>query len=263
MSTKEEFQDLIWGFYAAKGRELPWRTYISPYGVLVSEVMLQQTQVNRVKGRWERWLERFGSFEKLAEARVADVLGEWHGLGYNRRAVWLKKAAQQVVIHYGGVLPADQDLLVRLPGVGENTAGSVAAFAYNLPAVFIETNIRRVFLHEFFPDAQGVPDSDLKMLVESTLDRERPREWYWALMDYGANLAKVVPNPNRRSKNYVVQDKFEGSRRQLRGAVLSQLLSGPKSLPELGSRDPRLDEVLQTLCREGLAIEVAGLYRLP
>jgi A/G-specific adenine glycosylase len=236
---------------------LPWRQVVTPYGVFVSEIMLQQTQVSRVLERYGRWLGRFPGFAQLAAAPTREVLDEWQGLGYNRRALWLKAAADMVAREYGGALPREVAELVKLPGVGPHTAGSMAAFAYEEPTVFIETNIRRGFIHEFFDGREGVSDAELRLLVEAAVqavvadDRESPREWYWALMDYGSDLAKRVPNPNRRSKHYAVQAAFEGSVRQLRGEVLRRLLAGPKTVTELAMEDSRLEAVLVSLEREG------------
>ncbi len=250
--------------------------------------MLQQTQVSRVLVKYAEWTGVFPSFETLAAASVAEVLAAWQGLGYNRRALWLLRAAQLVVSEFKGVLPRDPAVLVTLPGIGPNTAGSIAAFAYEEPTVFIETNIRRVFIHEFFGDevagdargglpqapsaanAGGIPeaagpaelvsDKQLLPLIEATIDHEHPREWYYALMDYGANLAKQVPNPNRQSKHYTRQSQFEGSRRQIRGEVLRQLLAGPR--PEFEIDDERLSGVLAELVKEGFITEQAAVYRL-
>ncbi len=148
----------------------------------------------------------------------------WQGLGYNRRAKYLQESAKKVVNEFGGTLPQDQKILATFPGIGAATAASICTFAFNAPVAFIETNIRRVFIHHFFNDAESVSDKDILPMVESTLDRENPREWYWALMDYGAHLAKTMPNPNRRSKHYTKQSKFEGSNRQIRGAIVRLLL---------------------------------------
>jgi A/G-specific adenine glycosylase len=235
---------------------------VSAYGVLVSELMLQQTQVSRVLVKYPQWLAQFGSFEALAAASVAEVIEAWQGLGYNRRALRLREAAQMVMREFGGVLPRDPDVLMKLPGVGANTAGSVAAFAYDEPVVFIETNIRRVFIHEFFADQAEVHDKELVPLIAEALDREQPREWYWALMDYGADLAKRVENPNRRSKHYAVQSKFEGSARQLRGQVLRQLLGGRKRLTQLDIADERLPAVMAGLVQEGFVTQTTDTFGL-
>ena len=254
------FQEKIWDYYHEHGRDLEWRHDPTPYQVVVSELMLQQTQVARVIERYPRWMKRFPSFEDLAKASVADVLEEWQGMGYNRRALFMHKIAQAVTGDYDGILPRDPSELVTLPGIGPNTAGSIAAFAFNAPVVFIETNIRRIFIHEFFPDADEVSDKELMPLITETLDHESPREWYYALMDYGAYLAKSVPNPNRRSKHHVVQSKFEGSNRQIRGEVLRQLMTGPKSKFEI--IDPRLSDVLGALEKEGFIHQDSGIYSL-
>jgi A/G-specific adenine glycosylase len=264
----DEFRERVWGFYHDHGRhDLPWRVDPSPYNVFVSEIMLQQTQVSRVLVKYAEWLRAFADFEAVAAASVAEVLAVWQGLGYNRRGLWVREAAMRVVAEYGGVLPRDPAELVKLKGVGVNTAGSMAAFAYDAPVVFIETNIRRVFIHELAGTIPGVgsdPISDIQLrpLIAEALDREHPREWYWALMDYGADLAKRVPNPNRRSKHYGVQSKFEGSARQIRGEVLRQLLAEPKTVAEMGIVDERLAGVLRGLTAEGF-VSVDGIkYRI-
>ena len=186
----------------------------------------------------------------------------WQGLGYNRRALWLKAIAEQVSTHYQGELPRNPSDLVKLPGIGVNTAGSIAAFAYNEPVVFIETNIRRVFLNEFFAGQEGVPDRELLAVIREALDRDNPRRWYYALMDYGAGLSKLVTNPNRRSAHYVRQSQFEGSTRQLRGTILAQLIAGPKSVAELNISDSRLGDVISALLKEGFIHEVGGRFEL-
>jgi A/G-specific adenine glycosylase len=262
------FQEKVWDFYHDYGRhDLPWRVDPSPYHVFISEIMLQQTQVSRVLVKYVEWLAAFPDFAAVARASVGEVLGVWQGLGYNRRGLWLREAAMRVMDEYGGVLPRETDVLVKLRGVGVNTAGSMVAFAYNEPVVFIETNIRRVFIHEFFGDdkvARHDPISDQQLLpmVEAALDREHPREWHWALMDYGADVAKRVPNPNRRSKHYARQSQFEGSLRQIRGEVLRQLLAGPKSAGELGISDERLPTALEQLVDEGFIVKNNGLYQV-
>ncbi|MBQ3267564.1 MAG: adenine glycosylase [Atopobiaceae bacterium] len=210
-------------------RDLPWRRTHDPYGIWVSEVMLQQTQVARVDGRWQRWLARFPSIDALANAEVADVLEEWQGMGYNRRALSLRAAAQAMV-DGGGEMPSDERELVALPGIGPATAAGIRAFAFDLPATYLETNVRAVFLHELFSDAEDVPDSALLPLVRETCPKDAgnpdddPRTWYYALLDYGAHLKRTVPNPSRRSRSHVRQSRFEGSHRQKRAGVVRLLL---------------------------------------
>lgn len=227
-------------FVAKKGRELyrdlPWRRTYDPYAIWISEVMLQQTQVSRVDGRWQRWLERFPTVDALAAAAPSDVLEEWQGLGYNRRALSVHRAAQ-AISKAGGVFPQDPKELVKLPGIGPATAAGIRAFAFNLHGVYLETNVRTVFLHELYPQAEGVPDSELVPLVELTCPASvahvadaaatelTPRSWYYALLDYGAYLKKTIPNPSRRSKSHVKQSRFEGSHRQKRAELLRVLLA--------------------------------------
>ena len=227
-------------FVAKKGRELyrdlPWRRTYNPYAIWISEVMLQQTQVSRVDGRWQRWLERFPTVDALAAAAPSDVLEEWQGLGYNRRALSVHRAAQ-AISEAGGVFPQDPKELVKLPGIGPATAAGIRAFAFNLHGVYLETNVRTVFLHELYPQAEGVPDSELVPLVELTCPASiasaadaaatelTPRSWYYALLDYGAYLKKTIPNPSRRSKSHVKQSRFEGSHRQKRAELLRVLLA--------------------------------------
>ncbi len=227
--------------------------------------MLQQTQVSRVTEKFRAFLKLFPNFESLAVAPAGEVIKAWSGLGYNRRALFLHQSAQMIMVEYGGRLPKDQQELTKLPGVGWNTAGAVLAYAYNLPAVFIETNIRRVLLHHFFQDKAGISDAQLLPLIEQTVDRKNPREWYWALMDYGTYLAATVENPNRRSRHYNKQSKFEGSRRQVRGKILKLLMDKPSvaiSQLEQKIQDPRVAEVAHELAEEGFVVIVKNRVRL-
>lgn len=216
-------------------RDLPWRRTRDPYAIWVSETMLQQTQVSRVDGRWQRWLERFPSVDALAAASSADVLDEWQGLGYNRRALALWRAAVQVAEEHGGQMPRDERELRALPGIGPATAAGIRAFAYDLPGIYLETNVRSVFLHELFPDAQDVPDAAIAPLVAQACPASpieiagadatcTPRTWYYALLDYGFHLKRTLPNPSRRSRSNARQSRFEGSHRQKRAAVVRLLL---------------------------------------
>lgn len=264
ISKIKELQEVVWDYYHDHRREMLWREDPNPYWVVVSEVMLQQTQVSRVMEKFPQFINQFSSFEELASASPADVIAAWQGLGYNRRALNLQKLAQTI----DGVLPCEPVELVKLPGVGPGTAGSIAAFAYDAPVVFIETNIRRVFIHHFFEDREGIDDKQLLPLVEGALDREHPREWYYALMDYGTYLAKTVPNPNRRSKHHTVQSKFEGSDRQVRGAVLRALLVESLDVKQLieqtkCSDEVRLAKILGGMVKDGLIEHTKNLYQLP
>ena len=206
-------------------RDLPWRGISDPYAVLVSEVMLQQTQVARVEKYWRRFLQLFPTLDALASADTSLVLESWQGLGYNRRALALKKTAEQCAYCYEGKLPESLEELLALPGIGKATAAGVRAFAFGKPGVYLETNVRTVFLHEFFPLDVDVPDKVIEPLVERTCSVEDPRGWYYALLDYGAYLKSVLPNPSRRSRHHSQQSRFEGSRRQKRAELVRVVLA--------------------------------------
>lgn len=262
------FQKIIWKYYADHGRRLPWRRTRDPYKILVSEVMLQQTQVSRVASYYKKFLKEFPTIRALAAAPLADVLGAWQGLGYNRRALMLKRLAERVAEEYDGKLPADTKLLDDLPGIGINTAGAIMAFAFNKPSVFIETNIRRVYIHFFFPEKNKVHDRDILRLVENTLDRKNPRKWYYALMDYGAYLGREAKeNPNRRSKHYARQSRFEGSDRQIRAGIVKLFLT--KKTLTLGQTRRTLDKpaertqkIMTTLQKEGFITKSGSVYQI-
>lgn len=224
----DKFKAKLREFYKNNKRDFPWRKTDNPYKILVSEIMLQQTQTGRVIEKYARFLKAFPTFSHLAHAPQNTVLKEWQGLGYNRRALYLQRTARTVCEKYNGILPSLKEELVTLPGVGPNTAGAVIAFAFNKPAVFIETNIRRVFIHEFFREKEGVADKELYPFIEASLDTKNPRDFYYALMDYGVYLGKAGTNPNRKSKHYKTQTTFEGSVRQMRGKILKLLINGEK-----------------------------------
>lgn len=216
---------MIWKEGARLYRDLPWRGIDDPYAVLVSEVMLQQTQVSRVRKYWHRFLEIFPSIDALASADTSLVLEMWQGLGYNRRALALKRCAEICSENFSGVLPKTYEELLALPGIGKATAGGVMAFAYQCPVLYLETNVRTVFIHEFFFGRAEVSDREIEPLVMRTCSQRDPRAWYYALLDYGAYLKSTLPNPSRRSKHHVKQSKFEGSRRQKRAEIVRVVLA--------------------------------------
>ncbi|MBP1734598.1 MAG: HhH-GPD family protein [Deltaproteobacteria bacterium] len=269
LSTDEirAFRQKIYDYYSLNRRNLPWRQTTNAYNIVVSEMMLQQTQVERVKDKYRGFIEAFPDFHALAMAPLKEVLSVWQGLGYNRRALALKQCAEEAISSYGGELPQDLEGLCKLPGIGRATAGEILAFAFNVPTVFIETNIRRVFIHEFFDGEDNVMDKKILPLVEATLDRENPREWYWALMDYGSMLKKKVVNPNRRSAHYARQSAFEGSDRRIRGIILRTLLkkayvTEKELLCDVSIDQGRLTGILGKMAEDGLIREKDGLYSI-
>ncbi len=263
----QRFQTTIWGYYRKHPRSLPWRKIHNPYLILVSEIMLQQTQVERVREKYQTFISAFPDFSSLSQAPLHDVLSIWQGLGYNRRAIALKQVAQEVMTKYKGVLPSSVDLLMQLPGIGKATASAIASFAFNQPTVFLETNIRRVFLHFFFHDRSNVPDSELLPLVQKSLDQSEPRRWYYALMDYGAMLKKEVVNPNRRSLHYQRQKPFEGSHRQLRGLIIRTILQSPEVtesalIKNLKKEPEKIKDALEQLQKEGFIRKKRNTYSI-
>lgn len=262
------FRERIWSYYREHGRRFPWRETDNPYRIFVSEIMLQQTQTERVLGKYGLFLDEFPTFKTLAEAPLSHVLSLWSGLGYNRRALGLKSSAEIIHRTYRDSLPCETEKLLSLPMIGPATAGSLQAFVFKLPSVFIETNIRRVIIHHFFPDCTEIRDRDVMAYVEAVLDRNDPRRWYYAMMDYGVYLKSAVPNPNRRSAAYHRQAPFENSDRQIRGALLKLLVRrGPLSDEEVYAAlesyaKGRVERCLESLACEGFIAAEDRIYRI-
>jgi A/G-specific adenine glycosylase len=262
------FREAVWSHYRRVGRSFPWRETTEPYRILVSEVMLQQTQTARVVGRYQEFLDRFPDLKALATASLQEVLILWQGLGYNRRAKALRETASVIMERYHGVVPDNEEALRSLPGIGPYTAGAVVTFAFGRPAIFLETNIRSALLATFFEGRVGVTDKELLPLVAATLDQHDPRRWYWALMDYGVAVKDRVRSINaKQSAHHRPQGRFEGSRRQLRGGVIRALthkgaLTFEQLALEVTGQRARLEESLRLLCQEGLVRAEGRRYRI-
>ncbi len=266
--TIAEFQHAIYEHYHRHERKMRWRETTNPYEILVSEIMLQQTQSDRVAPKYSEFLASFPTVQRLARASLQEVLQRWQGLGYNRRGKYLHDAAREIMDRFDGAVPESTRELRTLPGVGPYTAGAIRAFAFNAAAVFVETNIRRVFIHLFFPDRDSVTDREILPLVGATLDCEDPRNWYYALMDYGSNLAALLGNANRRSAHYQRQGPFAGSVREVRGMIIRLLTAnGPMERSELergiAPQDSRFPTALEGLVRDGLIALEDNLVSLP
>lgn len=253
----DEFQSLL----RQKGEELyrsmPWRQDTRPYFVLVSELMLQQTQVARVVPKFEVFIERFPNEKTLASANLSDVLKLWQGLGYNRRAKYLHDAVTMIMNDYGGTFPKNETDILQLPGVGKNTAGAILAYAFNKPAIFVETNIRTVYIHAFFKDDFAVDDKQILAKLEATIDRKNPRRFYQNLMDYGSWLKANGVKNNARSRHYKKQSPLAGSVREVRGQIIKHLSVRDFSLQELRVQlalesDQRWQPALESLLAERL-----------
>jgi A/G-specific adenine glycosylase len=282
-SEKKRFITVVQTYYTKHGRhDLPWRHTTDPYKIAVSEVMLQQTQVGRVIEKYKEFLKAFPTLQTLANAPLQHVLLLWSGLGYNRRARFLQQMAK-VVTHEqspalslrrikAGTLPKTFDELLKLPGIGAYTAGAICAFAYNQPVVMIETNIRTVYLHHFSPSLRSgssqktkagpegvieqVSDKALLPLIQATLDHTNPREWYWALMDYGSYLKTQGVRIHRNSAQYKKQATFKGSLREVRGGIMKILTTRSATAIQLQKLTafemPRIEAAIQALLKEGI-----------
>ena len=240
--------------------------------------MLQQTQVERVKVFYEVWFKKFPTVRALARASLGDVLKVWQGLGYNRRAKMLHEAAKTLLNEavFTGSKNTRLDLVKRLeclPGVGPYTARAVCAFAYNQDVVFVETNIRTAVIYHFYSSKNNstyetVSDPDILRMLELVFPKGRSREWYAALMDYGAHLKRSGVRLNAKTKNYTKQSAFIGSARQARGVLLKELSHAPASSSRLigllgDNRKEELRMQLARLVNEGMIEKLAKKYRLP
>ncbi|MFZ1075761.1 MAG: A/G-specific adenine glycosylase [Minisyncoccia bacterium] len=263
-----KFRSIVWKYYHAHGRHtLPWRKTKNSYRILVSEVMLQQTQVDRVIPFYNVFIKKFGTAQKLADAPLSEVLKSWQGLGYNRRAKMLREAAHEIVARKIRTIAEWESL----PGVGPYTARAIAAFAYNEDVIFVETNIRTAIIHHFFAENTtiygSVSDSQIEEILRNVLPKGRAREWYGALMDYGAHLKRSGISHNAKSDTYARQSKFAGSNREARGAILRELAKGDATrarlINALGiSRQPQAVAALDALLSEGLVRKARGRYSL-
>lgn len=258
------FRARVTSYWKKHGRHtLPWRQTQNPYHVLVSEIMLQQTQVDRVIPYYERFVEKYPAVPALAEAPLSEVLRLWSGLGYNRRAKLLHDAAKMIVRTHGGIVPRERTALEALPGIGPYTAGAIRAFAFDERESFIETNIRTVFTHHFFPRAKRIDDAKLMPLIAMSVEQIRsPRIWYAALMDYGSNLKRSGVRINQKSTRYVPQKRFNGSLREVRGAIIRALVSNTSLAAVRRVFPERFDRARNGLAQDGLICRSGRGWRL-
>lgn len=251
-----ELRKTIKVFARTHTRSFPWRQTTDPYRILVSELMLQQTQTVRVVPKYEAFLKAFPTAKKLASASLSEVLTLWQGLGYNRRARFLQESAR-VIAEQGS--PKTIEDFEALPGVGHYTARAVCAFAYNTYSLFFETNIRTVLIHHFFEGQNKVSDKELVLYLEALIDKKEARFWYTALMDYGAHLKTVQKSTgHRQSTSYQKQKPLKGSVREVRGQII-KLLAEKKSLSlstleKKYLNDSRLSKAIEGLQKDGLVV---------
>ncbi len=265
----EKFQKTIWNFYTENKRDLPWRptrkNKVRPYEILVSEYMLQQTQVDRVVPKFLAFLERFPTMQDLAVSSQKDLLQMWSGLGYNRRALYLKQTVESIVQRYKGIIPKDPEVLKTFPGVGDYMAHILPVFIYNQSEVLIETNIRTVYLYHFFEGKSDVTDEVILQKVRETLPEKDLRDWYYALMDYGAYLKKERKIKNTQSKHYIKQKPFKGSLRYVRGTLLKKLIFGKLLKEDVYDLFPdythtQIEKVCSDLLTEGIIKETKKYF---
>lgn len=261
----EDFQQLLLDKGKELYRDMPWREDTRQYYVLVSELMLQQTQVARVIPKFEAFIAKFPDEETLAKASLGDVLKLWQGLGYNRRAKFLHESAKMIMNEFDGKFPEQEIDMSRLPGVGKNTAGALAAYAFNQPSIFVETNIRTVYIHHFFNDQFNVDDKEIIALLEQTIDHKKPREFYWALMDYGSWLKASGVRNVSSSKHYKKQSPLKGSLREARGKILKELTVRDQSIDGLRqavNMDDRFVRAVEGLKHDKLIVQTNGHLHL-
>ncbi|MEN9582061.1 MAG: hypothetical protein RL641_15 [Candidatus Parcubacteria bacterium] len=262
-----DFKKKVWRHYKKAKRSFPWRETKDPYKITVSEIMLQQTQADRVVAKYVAFLKKWPTLKKLASAELQDVLAMWSGLGYNRRGKSLWQLAKVVSENHYNKIPNTIVALEKLPGIGPYTARAILAFAFNAPHACIETNIRSVYIYSFFPNSKRkIADEDLFPLIERTLDKKNPREWYYALMDYGTFLKKMKLTTNDRHKNYRKQTPFKGSLREARGAILRELVISQSTLNKLKEKiklsSDKVEEALTALQKEKLVIKNGARYSI-
>ena len=255
--TIGHFRKIVRAYYKKHKRPMPWRNITNHYRIFISEVMLQQTQVDRVRTKYAEFTGRFPDFASLASAPLRDVLSIWQGLGYNRRALFLKQSAEIIQKQYNGRIPERPDELATLPGIGHATASSIYVFAFNRPCTFIETNIRTVYIHYFYPEKDTVRDTELLPVIEQTMDTRNPREWFYALMDYGVHLKKLYPGRNAKSAHYHKQSAFDKSDRKIRGEIIRMMLkkttlSAISACRATGESPERIVRILEGMEKDGL-----------
>lgn len=258
--TIPSFRRKILSWYQKNKRAMPWRKTSDPYKILVSEVMLQQTGVARVLPKYKEFLREFPTLRALAQSSDRKLLRVWQGLGYWRRVLYLKQTARKIARDYTGKFPKDIQTLETFPGIGPYTARALACFSFGSKEPFLDTNIRRVYLHFFFPDKKKVADAEILAVAKKALVRKNPREWHYALFDYGATVLadKTI---NRRSKQYHRQSPFEGSFRSFRTRVVRFLLAQPKNKTSRSELEVFLKKELENSPRYSSEEIIASLLR--
>lgn len=245
------FHSKLFSWFSENKKDYPWRKTTDPYHIMVSEFMLQQTQTSRVVPKYLSFLDKFPTLESLANADNRDVLELWSGLGYNRRAIWLKEASQKILSL--GSFPKDPKELKKIKGIGDYTSRAIIIFAYNENIATVDTNIRRIFIVEGFA-TEETKQKELFEVAEQLLPKNNSREYHSALMDYG-NV--ILTSAKTKIKPKTVQGKFEGSDRQYRGRIIKYLTSHliatkEEILKNCSVPEERIDSILSKLVKDRL-----------
>ncbi|HWR27858.1 MAG TPA: Fe-S cluster assembly protein HesB [Candidatus Thermoplasmatota archaeon] len=258
----KRFQKKVFSFYEKNKRDLPWRKTIDPYKILLSELMLQQTQVKRVILYYEKWIARWPTIDALASASLPEVLHMWMGLGYNTRAKNLHTTARKIVATFNSDVLQAMKQYKELPGIGKYTSQAVQIFSSNSDLVTVDTNIRRILISEFKLPIK-IADKELWLLAETCLPLGESRDWHNALMDYGA-LHMTAQKTGIKPKTQ--QTQFEGSNRQIRAQILRCLLQKSMSFSELektvGIGQMRLGAILDKMMNEKIIENKNKTYHL-
>ena len=246
---KETFHKKIFSWWAKNKKQYPWRETSDPYTIMVSEFMLQQTQASRVIPKFNLFLKKFPDLESLANNTDREVLALWSGLGYNRRAIWLKEAPQYIIEL--GYFPQENRILKKIRGIGEYTSRSIPIFAFNVDIATVDTNIRRILIHEGFA-TEETNEKELFKIAEQLLPLHRSRDYHSALMDYGATL---ITAKKTGIKPKTMKGKFKGSTRESRGKIIKLLLQNEKLSKaelskKLGKKD--IENILNSLAKDQL-----------
>lgn len=265
-AIKMKFLSCIYDFYDSNYRHLPWRTTDNSYHILVSEVMLQQTQVARVIEKYSQFIKKFPTVETLASSSLRDVLAVWQGLGYNRRAKYLWECAKTIVAQYNGKIPDNESELQKLPGLGKATAASVSIFAFGKPALYIETNVRTVYIYTFFDTDKKISDAMIEPLLKATIDTNNPKQFYNALMDCGTYI-KQHYNFTRHSAQYRLQSPYHTSLRKIRGDIVRYLVRNGAThkdvlIQNLHYAPEKIAQALDALCQENMICEEKNIYTI-
>lgn len=264
----QSFQKFIFHWWKSHKRDLPWRHTHDPYKILVSEVMLQQTQVSRVLPKYAEFIDAFPTAIVLANAKTSDILRLWKGMGYNRRALYLKKTAEAVVEKYNGKFPISEQELLQLPGIGKYTARAILVFAYKKDVAMVDTNIRQIITHFFFDD-EVQSEKTIQEIADQLVPKGKSWEWHQGLMDYGAaNNAQFIMNNAQYKKTNI---PFRESNRFYRGRIMDLLREREWKEEELIQEliqtydKPKefFEKIIQGLEKDGLIQQIDTAFILP